>query len=88
MSKIINHTELTSTLGLTECADGFWLYDKTRGRNLSMKAKTSQDAFVEAITYYQDSLTRLEAAHKELNEKVYNFVNLFVPDEDIDDRLC
>lgn len=39
MGKHINSTKLTETLTLSECSDGFWLYDKTRGMNLSMRAK-------------------------------------------------
>lgn len=35
------HTTLTKTLTLSECSDGFWLYDETRGMNLSMRARTS-----------------------------------------------
>lgn len=37
MGKHINSTKLTETLTLSECSDGFWLYDKTRGMNLSMR---------------------------------------------------
>lgn len=35
----INHIQLTDTIGLTECNDGYWLYDKSR-----------VDAFVEQFT--------------------------------------
>lgn len=77
------HTELTETLTLSECRDGFWLYDETRGMNLSMKAKTPQDAFVECITYYQSRLTTVERKYKTLSEKVETFVDQFSdPEED------
>lgn len=82
MSKVIKNTELTGTLTLSECTDGFWLYDKTRGMNLSMRAKTPQDAFVECITYYQHRLTEVETAHRELAAKVDAFVSQFVEGED------
>jgi len=48
--------ELTDTISLTECRDGFWLYDKTRGMNLAMRAKTERAAFLEALAYYQKRL--------------------------------
>lgn len=78
MGKTINHVQLTETLGLTECQDGFWLYDKTRGMNLSMRAKTPQDAFVEALGYYQRRLAEVEAKHHELETKVNAFVEQFI----------
>lgn len=81
MTKTISHVELTPTLALTECNDGFWLYDKTRGMNLSMRAKTPQDAFVEALTYYQRRLGEVETAHKELTAKVDAFVSQFCPED-------
>ena len=83
MSKSNNHVQLTETLGLTERPDGFWLYDKTRGMNLSMRAKTPQDAFVEALSYYQRRLAEVEAKHRELKTKVNAFVEQFIePQED------
>ena len=61
--------KLSKTLTLCEYVSprsghfGFWLYDATRGMNLSMRAKSSTDAFVEALTYYQKRLARIEAEH-------------------------
>ena len=83
MSKTINHVQLTETLGLAERQDGFWLYDRTRGMNLSMRAKTPQDAFVEALGYYQRRLAEVETKHRELETKVNAFVEQFIePQED------
>ncbi|MDF9778863.1 hypothetical protein [Pseudomonas baetica] len=82
MGKLINSTELTETLTLSECSDGFWLYDKTRGMNLSMRAKTTQDAFVECICYYQKRLTEVESDHRKLTAKVDAFVSQFVEVDD------
>jgi len=83
MSKIINHVQLTETLALIERRDGFWLYDETRGMNLSMRAKTPQDAFVKALGYYQRRLKTVEARLYELEEKVNAFVEQFTePEED------
>lgn len=84
MGKHINSTKLTETLTLSECSDGFWLYDKTRGMNLSMRAKTAQDAFVECISYYQKRLAEVESEHRELTAKVDAFVGQFVVAEDDD----
>jgi len=75
MSKTINRIELTETLALTECNDGFWLYDKTRGMNLAMRAKTPQEAFTKALTYYQNRLTKVEQQYNNLNVKVESFVD-------------
>lgn len=80
MGKKINHQQLTETLGLTECNDGFWLYDKTRGMNLAMRADNETSAFVKALTYYQRRLAEVEKEHKELREKVSLFVGQFVDD--------
>lgn len=82
MGKHISSTKLTETLTLSECSDGFWLYDKTRGMNLSMCAKTPQDAFVECISYYQRRLSEVENEHRKLTAKVDAFVNQFVEGED------
>lgn len=82
MGKFLNSTDLTDTLTLSECSDGFWLYDKTRGMNLSMRAKTQQDAFVECITYYQERLSKVEREYRELSAKVNHFVSQFAGDDD------
>ena len=76
-----NSWKLSETLTLCEFKTGgslgFWLYDKTRGMNLAIRAKTSQDAFVEALTYYQKRLSKVEQDHRELREKVDAFVSQF-----------
>lgn len=56
MRKTITSTRLSETLTLSECTDGFWLFDKTQGSNLSMRAATPTGALVEAVTYYQRQL--------------------------------
>ena len=57
---------------------GFWLYDATRGMNLSMRAKTEREAFVEALEYYQTRLSKVEASYKALKERVDAFVHPFI----------
>lgn len=82
MSKRISHTVLSPTLDLSECADGFWLYDKTQGINLSMKAKSSTAALVEALAYYQRRLTQVERKYHYMSGKVEAFVSQFKEDEE------
>jgi hypothetical protein len=84
--------KLSETLTLCEYQNpkngsfGFWLYDKTRGMNLSMRAKTSTEAFVEALAYYQKRLTEVEKQHAELSAKVDVFVAQFTSESDDDSR--
>lgn len=78
MSKVLNQVKLNATLTLSECTDGFWLYDTTRGRNLAMRVKNKDDAFIEALEYYQKRLKEHENALKALQTKVECFVSLFV----------
>lgn len=82
MGKHISSTHLSSTLTLSECTDGFWLHDKTRGMNLAMRSKTTTDAFVEALSYYQNRLQKVEQEYRELRSKVDAFVAQFAEDED------
>lgn len=80
MAKYIEHKQLTSTIGLTECRDGFWLYDETRGMNLAMRAETPEAAFVEALEYYQNRLAEVEKRERDLAEKIAKFVSQFTTD--------
>ena len=82
MAKVISSIKLSDTLTLTLCGDGYWLCDKTRSMNLSMRAKTELDACTEAITYYQKRLAKVEAEYTALNTKVEHFVGQFVQPED------
>ena len=82
MSNIIENIKLTNNLTISECKDGFWLYDYTRGMNLSMRAKTQEDAFVEALTYYQKRIKKVEAELEKLNQSVRNFINSVSEEDD------
>jgi hypothetical protein len=84
MGKVIKHEVLTSKLALSECTDGFWLYDETRGMNLAMRAKTEREAFIKALEYYQDRLKDVESAHKSLTKRVNEFVSQFKEDDECD----
>jgi hypothetical protein len=83
-----NVIELSDTLTLCDHQNpkngrfGFWLYDKTRGMNLAMRAKTERDAFVEALTYYQNRLGSVEYDYQELKHKVDVFVGQFTEEEE------
>lgn len=82
MGKCISTTKLSDTLILSECTDGFWLYDETREMNLSMQAKSPTDALVEALSYYQRRLKEVESAHRCLQTRVDAFVSQFIEDEE------
>lgn len=82
MAKTLNHKVLSDTLSITECTDGFWLYDETRGMNLAMKAKTSEEAFLDALDYYQNRLKEVESNYSSLKAKVDHFVGQFPSEDD------
>ena len=69
------------TLALSKCKDGFWLYDKTRGMNLSMRCESERDAFFNALKYYQRRLTLVESELSELRGHVDTFVGIFTEQE-------
>lgn len=80
-SVALSPTLLLSAYLKTSGHAGFWLYDKTRGMNLSMRAKTERDAFVDALHYYQRRLADVEKEHKALQQKIDSFLCQF-SDED------
>lgn len=82
MQKAISSVKLSDTLTISLCKDGYWLYDYTRGMNLSMRAKTEQDAFVEALTYYQGRLGDIERSYFSLQARVNAFVEQFTDNEE------
>jgi len=69
------------TITLSQGRDGYWLYDETRSMNLSMKAKTEQEAFVETILYYQERLSEIETAYTKIENQVSIFVSQFTEDD-------
>ncbi len=76
MSKKINPTRhINDKTHITECTDGFWLWDENRGMNLGMKAESEDAALIEALEYYQKRLLKVEAKHKELRACAYTFKN-------------
>jgi len=77
MSKSIRKIFKNETFSLHECTDGFWLYDYIIGMNISMRAKTEQEAFIEALLYYQKKLVKVKKNYKILNDKVESFLFQF-----------
>lgn len=82
MSKVIKYNVLSKSLSISECTDGFWLYDESRGMNLAMREKTAEAAYLEALEYYQERLTEVEEDYKSLKAKVDHFVGQFIEEDD------
>lgn len=78
------------TITLTKPIDkeDFWLYDTTRGMNLAMGAKTEQEAFVLALTYYQKRLKAIETEYNLLKDKVDIFINGFMDEDKEFNSFC
>lgn len=81
MGKPIKRVFKTETLSLTECTDGYYLYDTVIGMNISMRAKTELDACIEALLYYQKSLAESKKVYNTLNAKVESFLSQFDNEE-------
>jgi len=75
MAKAIRNVFKIDTLSLTECNDGYYLYDKVLGMNIVMRAKTEQDACIEALLFYQKRLAGAKLDYKILNDKVQSFIS-------------
>ena len=82
MAKAIRNVFRIDTLSLTECNDGYYLYDTVVGMNISMRAKTEQDACIKALLYYQRRLAEVKSEYKDLQDKVDSFLSLFERGED------
>jgi len=82
MAKAIRNVFKIDTLSLVECNDGYYLYDKVVRMNISMRAKTEQDACIQALLYYQKRLQEVKLDYKELNDKVQGFISQIGREED------
>ena len=82
MGKAIRNVFKIDTLSLVECTDGYYLYDTVVGMNITMRAKTEQDACIEALLWYQKSLANAKLEYRILNDKVENFISQFDRDDD------
>ena len=81
-SKAISSENLSDNLILSECTDGFWLWDDVVRMNLSMKAKTREAALLECISYYQRRLPEVYSKLSSLQSKVDSFLAQFEDDSD------
>ena len=81
MAKVIRSIFKNDTISLTECSDGFWLYDYIIGMNISMHAKTEQAAFIEGLLYYQKNLKESKRKYKDIFDKVDDFIQKFDNDD-------
>lgn len=77
MGKAIRTVFKVDTLSLVECIDGYYLYDYVIGMNISMRARTEQDACIQALLWYQKSYTESKLRYKDLSDKVENFLSQF-----------
>lgn len=82
MAKVIRTVFENETLSLHEATDGYWLYDTIVGMNISMRAKTEQDAFIESLMYYQRTLKETRKKLHDIDDKVKNFLSKFDEEED------
>ena len=82
MAKTIRNVFKIDTLSLVECNDGYYLYDTVVGMNIVMRAKTEQDACIEALFWYQKKLSGAKLDYKILNDKVESFLSQFDREED------
>jgi hypothetical protein len=87
----IHNEKLNQHLTLSECHPdsecrtiNWWLYDDRAygGMNIGMRAKTRDEALVEAIEFWAGRAIKAEQAHAQLKSQVNNFVGQFVEPED------
>jgi hypothetical protein len=81
MGKAIKNVFKLDTLALTECTDGYYLWDNVRQMNISMYAKTEQQALIDGLLYYQKRCSEITKDYKELNNKVQSFLSQFDTEE-------
>ena len=82
MKKAIKHVFKTNKFQLSECSDGFYLYDYVQGYNIVMRAKTEQEACIEALEWYQKRLNIAKEDYKTLSNKVDSFLKQFIDEDD------
>jgi len=82
MGKVIRNVFKSDTLTLTECTDGYYLWDKVAGFNIAIHAKSEQQALIDGLDYYQRYHSKLQKEHKELINKVESFLCKFERDDD------
>jgi len=82
MGKALRNVFKTETLVLTECSDGYYLWDKVAGFNIAIHAKSEQQALIDGLEYYQKYHSKLQKEYNELNNKVESFISQFDDEDD------
>lgn len=95
MRPAIQSERLNTHLTLSEChpdsecrTNNWWLYDNRAygtGMNISMRARTRDEALVEAIEFWAKRAIAAEQAHAALRSTVDGFVSQFAEVGDGDD---
>ena len=75
MNKKNTHEKLNDNLTLSIMSSGYWIFDKRKGINVAMRAKTERDAFLEALEYYSRYLIDSQKKFKEVTQAVDTFLN-------------
>ena len=78
MRSAIKTTPIGDSLHLSECHDGYWLYDDTRGINIAMRAETENAALIQALLYYQRHTLKIENRNKVLVNAVNSIDGILV----------
>ena len=62
----------------------YWLYDEIQGYNIVMQAKSKDEAFSEAIHYYQKRYKSLKEDSNRINNEINTFINLMAKEDFFD----
>lgn len=87
MAKFIKKIFKNDNFSLSECNDGFYLYDYIAKMNIVMRAKNEQEAYMQALLYYQKKLSILKSNHEDLQGKVQTFISQFVDENENEIQL-
>lgn len=77
MAKFIRNVFKNEHQCMTECADGFWIYDYSWQMNIVTSEKTEQAAFIAALSFYQKAFDESKNKYKDLSGKVDSFLAQF-----------
>ena len=83
MGKAIRNIFKNEMFSLTECTDGYYLWDNVLKMNIGMYCKTEQEAFIKRLDYYQRRLSEVKQDYKDLSSKVQTFVDQVVDQDKI-----
>lgn len=86
-TKALIQEKLTDTLTLSQCIDGYWIYDAQLGYNTAMHCKTEREAFISTINDYKERLIALKNTNKVLMVASKNFLESVAEELEIDHIL-